>query len=285
AEVNHGPSPSVRPRRPRPRRPRPAPSLPRRPPRGDRATLQPVLHEADRRPAGAPRREPVLPGRGPRPLRAGAWRPADRPGAPDRGGGSARGSGRRTPGGSRKAGLPGTEVPAHARRHNFLSLTSRGRRAFTSLDQRTQDQIGGLLARLSEAGQRRLTEAMQAIEGLLSPEVPEKAPLLVLRPPAPGDMGFVVHRHGALYAREYGYDATFEALVAEIVAGFVQHHDPARERCWIAERAGEVVGSVFLVKKSATVAKLRLLYVEPHARGLGVGGRLVEECVRFARQA
>jgi DNA-binding MarR family transcriptional regulator/N-acetylglutamate synthase-like GNAT family acetyltransferase len=187
--------------------------------------------------------------------------------------------------GFRKAGLLGTEVSDRDRRHTLLSLTPRGRRAFARLDRRTQDQIAGLLARLSDADQRRLTEAMQAIEGLLSPEVPEKAPLLVLRPPAPGDMGFVVHRHGALYAREYAYDATFEALVAEIVAGFVERHDPARERCWIAERAGEIVGSVFLVKKSATVAKLRLLYVEPHARGLGVGGRLVEECVRFARQA
>jgi DNA-binding MarR family transcriptional regulator/GNAT superfamily N-acetyltransferase len=187
--------------------------------------------------------------------------------------------------GFRKAGLVGTEKSDRDRRHTLLSLTLRGRRAFASLDRRTQDQIAGLLARLSEADQGRLTEAMQAIEGLLSPDVPDKAPLLVLRQPAPGDMGFVVHRHGALYAREYGYDATFEALVAEIVAGFVQDHDPARERCWIAERAGEIVGSVFLVKKSATVAKLRLLYVEPHARGLGVGGRLVEECVRFARQA
>lgn len=136
------------------------------------------------------------------------------------------------------------------------------------------------------AGQRRLIESMRAIEELLGtmPAAASSEPFL-LRQHQAGDIGWVTYRHGVLYADEYGYDHQFEALVAKIGAEFLAKHDPARERCWIAERNGEIIGSVFLMKKSATVAKLRLLYVEPSARGLGVGARLIDECIRFARRA
>jgi ribosomal protein S18 acetylase RimI-like enzyme len=141
-----------------------------------------------------------------------------------------------------------------------------------------------MLAALPAVKQARLLDAALTLEELLGAGA-EPSPSLLIRPPEPGDMGWVVHRHGALYAAEHGYDADFEALVAGIVAKFVRDLDPRRERCWIAEKNGEVVGSVFLAKKSKTVAKLRLLLVEPSARGLGLGERLVGECVRFARQA
>jgi N-acetylglutamate synthase-like GNAT family acetyltransferase len=124
---------------------------------------------------------------------------------------------------------------------------------------------------------------MRMIESLLDPQALSRLPY-VLRPPRSGDMGWVVHRHGALYAQEYGFDESFEALVAEIVADFMKTYDARRERCWIAERQGEVVGSVFLVRKTEDEAKLRLLYVEPSARGSGIGSRLVEECILSARQ-
>jgi DNA-binding MarR family transcriptional regulator/GNAT superfamily N-acetyltransferase len=174
-------------------------------------------------------------------------------------------------------------------RRSHLRLTRQGREVFARLDALASDEIRALLAPLPDPAQRRLLGAMREVERLLggdaaaTPE-PRAAPI-VIRPPAPGDLGWVVHRHGALYAHEYGWDERFEALVARIVAEFGERHDPRRERCWIAEHEGEIAGSVFLVRKSKTVAKLRLLLVEPSARGLGVGTRLVDECVRFARQA
>ena len=168
-------------------------------------------------------------------------------------------------------------------RQSFLALTARGRRAFAPLNARAHDEVVAMLRRLSPAEQARLIEAMRTIETLLGGRSEPKVPYL-LRPHQPGDMGWVVHRHGALYAQEYGWDETFEALVAEITAKFIRHFDPKRERCWIAERDGEIVGSVFLVQRSKTVGQLRLMYVEPKVRGLGIGSRLVDEVVRFARQ-
>ena len=169
-------------------------------------------------------------------------------------------------------------------RQSHLSLTARGRRVFAPLNARSHREMATMLGSLSPTAQQRVVEAMRTIERLLGDGV-EPSPSYLLRAPQPGDLGWVVHRHGALYAQEYRYDRRFEALVAAIVAQFVQHSDPERECCWIAERDGEVVGSVFLVKHTPTVAQLRLLFVEPQARGLGIGSRLVSECVRFARQA
>jgi GNAT superfamily N-acetyltransferase len=139
-----------------------------------------------------------------------------------------------------------------------------------------------MLGGLSEGEQRRLLEAMRTIEGIFEKGFKFSEPF-VLRTHEPGDMGWVVHEHGVLYAREYGWDERFEALVARIVADFIDGYDPKKERCWIAEMAGERVGCVFVVKASDTVAKLRLLLVEPGSRGLGLGNRLVEECIRFSR--
>jgi DNA-binding MarR family transcriptional regulator/GNAT superfamily N-acetyltransferase len=168
-------------------------------------------------------------------------------------------------------------------RQSLLGLTAAGRRAAATLDARSSTEVRAMLGRLSDAGQRRLVAAMGDVERLLGATPEPKAPYL-LRPHRPGDMGWVVHRHGALYAQEYGWDERFEALVAKIVAKFIDDFDPKRERCWIAERDGEIVGSVFLVAKAPTVAQLRMLYVEPAARGLGIGKRLVDECERFARE-
>ena len=168
-------------------------------------------------------------------------------------------------------------------RQFLLSLTAEGRKVAQLLDQRSRDEVAEMLNGLSEGEQQRLIKAMQDIEGILTRGFKFSEPFF-LRSHQPGDMGWVTHRHGVLYAREYGWDERFEALVAQIVADFVNNYDPAHEHCWIAEMEGEIVGSVFLVRGSESVAKLRLLLVEPNARGLGLGTHLVEACIRFARQ-
>jgi DNA-binding MarR family transcriptional regulator/GNAT superfamily N-acetyltransferase len=182
-------------------------------------------------------------------------------------------------------------VSPRDRRQSLLSLTSVGRGVFNPLNTRSTAQVSELLGNLKPAQQEELIVAMQTIESILAfggerdSEQKKKERTYILRRHKPGDMGWVVHRHGVLYSQEYKYDERFEALVAEIVAEFVKNYDPARERCWIAESNGQIAGSVFLVKKSKKVAKLRMLLVEPTARGMGIGKRLVAECVLFARKA
>ena len=184
-----------------------------------------------------------------------------------------------------RRGLVRRSVSAHDGRRSLVSLTKRGRQTFARLDRLADHEIERMLHDVLPDDRRRLVQAMEGIVTTLEPRPAAEQTPYVLRAPRPGDLGWVVHRHGILYAEEYGWDERFEALVAEVVAHYVAHHDPERERCWIAEHQGAVAGSVFLVKKSATVAKLRLLYVEPSARGLGIGSRLVDECIRFAREA
>ncbi len=169
-------------------------------------------------------------------------------------------------------------------RQILLSLTTKGRLAMAKLDQLSQREMSAMLCKLSEAEQTRVVMAMRTIERLIGRE-PVDEPAYSLRLHQPGDMGWVVVQHGLIYPAEYGWDGHIEALTAEIVASFLKEHDPTRERCWIAEMDGEPVGSVFLVRESDTEARLRLLLVDPRARGLGIGRRLVEECVAFARTA
>jgi DNA-binding MarR family transcriptional regulator/GNAT superfamily N-acetyltransferase len=183
-----------------------------------------------------------------------------------------------------KRGLIARRPSAADARQSYVSLTRKGQTSFAQLDRRSHTEVSLMLGKLTPDGGRSLVEAMRTIEQLLGGQSDEKVPY-ILRSHQPGDMGWVIHRHGALYAQEYGWDERFEALVAEIAAKFIQNFDPKRERCWIAERDGAIVGSIFLVRQSAKVARLRLLLVEPAARGLGLGGRLVEECIRFARLA
>lgn len=169
------------------------------------------------------------------------------------------------------------------KRESLLSLTAAGKREVARLDQLSHDAVSRQVQALSSTQRSQLMHAMGIIESLLGQGNPA-APPFVIRTHRPGDLGWIIERHGAVYHEEYGWDGKFEGLVAEVVAKFVARFDPRRERCWIAERNGERIGSIMLVNKSATVGKLRLLLVEPSARGLGLGKALVEECLSFARQ-
>ena len=175
------------------------------------------------------------------------------------------------------------EPARHDARHIRLTLTPKGRKAFATLDETSRRTMGEMLAPLARGERERLVAALHAVETVLEPRAAKDA--ITLRAHRPGDMGWVVERHGVLYGEEYGWGARFEALVADIVAGFLRDFDARRERCWIAERGGERVGSVFVVNQGRAIAKLRLLLLEPQVRGAGLGRRLVEECVAFARQA
>jgi DNA-binding MarR family transcriptional regulator/GNAT superfamily N-acetyltransferase len=171
-------------------------------------------------------------------------------------------------------------------RRQVISVTEAGRAAFTELGERQDEQVGELLSGLDDAARQRLLAAMEVIQDTLGGAGQGSPPRSwLLRPPRPGDLGWVVQRHGEVYAREYGFDETFEHLVARIVADYAVGRDPACEAAWIAEVDGVPAGTVFCVRHDDTTAKLRLLLVEPAARGLGIGARLVDECVRFARSA
>ncbi len=179
-----------------------------------------------------------------------------------------------------------TTKPGADRRSTILTLSAAGRKAFAPLERGARADVLSMLDPLPENEQRDVLQAMRTIRAAFGdPDVSRAAPPpVVLREPRPGDLGWIVHRHGALYAQEWGYDERFEALVAKVVAGFVENWDASRERCWIAERDGQILGSIFVVAKSKTIAQLRLLLVEPSARGMGLGRRLVDEVVAFARQ-
>jgi DNA-binding MarR family transcriptional regulator/N-acetylglutamate synthase-like GNAT family acetyltransferase len=182
----------------------------------------------------------------------------------------------------KRQGMVQGEAAKDDARRVRLSLTAKGRKAYQHLDGRSRELVAGMLGQLPAPQQARLVDALQAVEGVLQKDhQPEKS--ISLRPHRPGDMGWIVERHAVLYHEQDGWGAAFEALVAGIVKDFLESFDPERERCWIAERGGERVGCVFVVKQSASVAKLRLLIVEPSARGAGLGRRLVDECIAFSR--
>jgi DNA-binding MarR family transcriptional regulator/GNAT superfamily N-acetyltransferase len=184
--------------------------------------------------------------------------------------------------GFEKRNLMTRAVSADDGRQALLGLTESGRAAFAELDQASRRQILGMIGKLMPKEADRLVQAMQAVEHLMGEAEPSADPV-VLRPHRLGDIGWIAHRQAVLYAQEYGWDETYEILAAEILAGIVRNFDPEREASWIAERNGSVIASVFVVRGSDTVAKLRLLYVEPSARGLGLGRRLVDTCIGFAR--
>jgi DNA-binding MarR family transcriptional regulator/GNAT superfamily N-acetyltransferase len=200
--------------------------------------------------------------------------------------------------GHQRHGLIARERSEKDGRQALLRLTAKGKKTFATLDTRSREQVEAMLASLPPGGRGRIIGAMRTIEELLGERQADRKsqahaqphaqsqspPPYILRTHQPGDMGWVVAAHGLIYAQEYGWDDTFEGLVAKIAGEFLEKFDPKKERCWIAEQGGENVGSIFLVKKTATVAKLRLLIVDPKARGSGIGRRLVSECVRHARQ-
>ena len=169
-------------------------------------------------------------------------------------------------------------------RQLFLHLTSNGQRAYTPLNARAESEVHELLQGLSKSKMRRLLDSMHTIRSLLDSK-PAGTRTYVLRPPQPGDYGWVVSAHGEIYAREYGWNQEIERLAAEIVSDFLRRYDPKYDRCWIAESEGSQAGCVFVVRESKTVAKLRLLLVTSSARGMGIGGRLISECIGFAKQA
>src|SRR5215213_925086 len=172
-------------------------------------------------------------------------------------------------------------------RQNLITITAKGRKAFAPLNKGSHDQVAAMLQQLSRADQSRVVGAMNSIETLLGASAQSSAavPAIILRTHEPGDIGWVISAHGALYAQEYGWNIEFEALVARITAEFIENFDANAERCWIAELDGERVGSVFVVRKTDTIAKLRLLILDPRARGLKLGTKLVAECLRFAKTA
>ena len=187
----------------------------------------------------------------------------------------------------KKRGLIHTKVATADRRQTILRLTPAGKRAFAPLDKGARAGVAEMLQPLSSGQQQRVLGAMREIHTALGGNdvANHAAEPYTVRSHRPGDMGWIVHRHGVLYSQEYGWDERFEAIVAHVVADFIDKLDPKREHCWIAERNGQIVGSIFVVAKTKTVAKLRLLLVEPSARGLGIGSRLVDEVIRFARTA
>jgi DNA-binding MarR family transcriptional regulator/GNAT superfamily N-acetyltransferase len=187
-----------------------------------------------------------------------------------------------------RRGLVERKVSQRDARQSHLALSSRGRKAFKVLDDLSQRDIGTMLDKLSPSDQSRLIEAMHTIETLLEPAAqpaPAKQRGYKLREPVPGDFGWIVKRHAELYAQEYEWREPFEGVCAQIVADYLNNHDAKRERCWIAEMDGENVGCIFVAKETDEVARIRLLLVDPKARGLGLGAKLTEEAVRFARDA
>jgi len=188
------------------------------------------------------------------------------------------------------AGLEEREIIKKVRsaedgRQRILKLTAEGEKDFILLNNRSHDEVAQLLDELSEREQQRLISAMQTVQCLLVGKGFKYSEPYFLRQNEPGDMGWIVHKHGVLYAEEYGWDERFEALVSQIVADFINKYNANKERCFIAEMDGEIAGSVLIVQASETVAKLRLLLVDPKARGMGLGSKLVEECIRFAKRA